>query len=44
LKALGVPKLQRSGRGDQYVTVIIDVPKKVDRKTKKLLEDLREML
>ncbi|MFA7244666.1 MAG: molecular chaperone DnaJ [Candidatus Magasanikbacteria bacterium] len=44
LKALGVPRLQRSGRGDQYVTVIIDVPKKVDRKTKKLLEDLREML
>ena len=44
LKALGVPRLQRSGRGDQYVTVIIDVPKKVDRKTKKLLEDLKDML
>lgn len=40
LKSLGVPRLQRSGRGDQYVTVIIDVPKKVSKKAKKLLEDL----
>lgn len=44
LKGLGVPKLQRSGRGDQYVTVIIDVPKKVSRKAKKLLEELTSEL
>ena len=44
LKALGVPRLQRSGRGDQYVTVIIDVPKKVSKKAKKLLEELSSEL
>ncbi len=40
LKGLGVPQLQRSGRGDHYVHVTLDVPKKVSRKTKKILEDL----
>jgi molecular chaperone DnaJ len=44
LKNLGVPRLQRSGRGDQYVTVIIDVPKKVNKKAKKLLEELKSEL
>jgi molecular chaperone DnaJ len=41
LKGLGVPSLRGSGRGDQYVNVIVDVPKKVSRKGKKLLEELK---
>ena len=44
LKGLGVGHLHRSGRGDQYVKVIVDVPKKVSRSAKKLLEDLSKEL
>lgn len=44
LKGLGVPHVNRSSRGDQYVKVIVDVPKKVNRKAKKLLQDLQEEL
>jgi len=44
LKNLGVTKLHRSGRGDQYVTVNVDVPKKLSKKAKKLVEELKEEL
>lgn len=44
LKNLGVTRLQRSGRGDQYVTVKVDVPKKLSRKAKKLVEELADEL
>lgn len=44
LKGLGVPHLRGSGRGSHYVRVIVDVPKKVNRKTKKILEDLKDSL
>lgn len=44
LKGLGVPYLNGSGRGDHYVQVIVDIPKKISRKAKKILEDLREEL
>lgn len=40
LKGLGVPHLHHGGRGDQYVKVIVDVPKKISRKGRKLLEEL----
>jgi len=40
LKNLGVTRLQRGGRGNQYVTVSVDVPKKLSRKAKKLVEEL----
>ena len=40
LRGLGMPQVGRSGRGDHYVRVIVDVPKKVGRKAKKLLEEL----
>lgn len=42
LKGLGVPHLRGSGKGDQYVTVIVDVPKKLSRKMKKLMKELKE--
>jgi len=44
LKNLGVLRLHHSGRGDQYVKVIVDVPKRVSRKGKKLLEELVDEL
>ncbi|MFH1286323.1 MAG: molecular chaperone DnaJ [Candidatus Magasanikbacteria bacterium] len=44
LRGLGVPRLQGSGRGDQYVNVMVDVPKKVSRKAKALLKDLESEL
>lgn len=42
LKGQGVPYVQGSGRGDQYIKVIVDVPKSPSRKAKKLIEELRD--
>ncbi len=44
LRDLGVPHLNSSRRGDHYVTIIVDVPKKLNRTAKKLLEDLAKEL
>lgn len=38
----GAPRLQRSGFGDLYATVKINVPKKVSKEEKELLEKLME--
>ncbi len=40
LKGLGVTRLQSNKRGDQYVEIIVDIPKKLSHKAKKLLEEL----
>jgi len=40
LKDRGVPKLNGHGRGDQYVTVIVHVPKKPSKKARQLIEEL----
>jgi molecular chaperone DnaJ len=42
LRGKGVPDLHGRGHGDQYVTVTIDVPKKVSRRQKELLEALEK--
>ena len=42
LKGKGVPRLRGRGRGDQRVTVTVEIPKKVSGKAKKLLQQLRE--
>lgn len=44
LKGLGVPNLNGSGRGSHYVRVIVDIPKKVNKKAKKLIQELKEDL
>ncbi|MFA4831383.1 MAG: DnaJ C-terminal domain-containing protein, partial [Patescibacteria group bacterium] len=44
LKGRGVGQLHGSGRGDQYVVVIVDVPKRVSRKANGLLQDLEKEL
>jgi molecular chaperone DnaJ len=38
MKGYGVPVLQRSSRGDLYIRVIVDVPKKLSKKAKQALE------
>jgi curved DNA-binding protein len=40
LKGLGLPHFQREGRGDEYVKVIVRVPKRVSEKIRTLVQDL----
>jgi curved DNA-binding protein len=42
LKGLGMPHFQGEGRGDEYVKVIVKVPKKVTEKSKGLIQELAE--
>jgi molecular chaperone DnaJ len=42
LRGHGIPFLHGHGRGDQLVTVIPEVPKKLSKEQKKLLEQLRD--
>jgi molecular chaperone DnaJ len=39
----GVPRLNGYGRGDQYVTVFIDVPKKLTKRQKELLKEFADI-
>ncbi|MEA4846568.1 MAG: molecular chaperone DnaJ [Clostridiaceae bacterium] len=43
LKGKGIPYLRGNGRGDQYVKVEIDVPKKLNEKQKELLRQFSEI-
>jgi len=40
LKGLGIPHFQGEGRGDEYVKVVVKVPKKLTEKNRKLIEEL----
>jgi curved DNA-binding protein len=40
LKGLGMPRFQKEGRGDEFVKVLVRVPKKITEKGKKLVEEL----
>jgi len=40
LKGLGIPHFQREGRGDEYVKVIVKIPKKVSEKCRGLIQEL----
>jgi len=40
LKGKGMPKLRRSGRGDQYVRVVIHTPTELTQRQRELLEQL----
>ncbi len=40
----GVPRLDRRGRGDVHVLLEVEVPRKLSRKAKKLVEELRDVL
>jgi molecular chaperone DnaJ len=43
LRGKGIPYLRGNGRGDQYVKVEIDVPKKLNEKQKELLREFAEI-
>jgi curved DNA-binding protein len=40
LKGLGIPHLHKEGRGDEYVKVIVKIPKRVSEKAKNLIHEL----
>ncbi|MCM0648832.1 molecular chaperone DnaJ [Clostridium swellfunianum] len=42
LKGKGVPRVNSSGRGDQYVNIIVDVPKSLNEKQKEALKMFME--
>ncbi|MCI0503651.1 molecular chaperone DnaJ [Candidatus Micrarchaeota archaeon] len=42
MKGEGMPKLERGGKGDELVRVVIEVPKKLSKRQKELLEDLEK--
>ncbi|MCM1335245.1 MAG: molecular chaperone DnaJ [Bacteroides sp.] len=44
LRGKGVKRLQREGRGDQLVKVVLEVPKNLTKKQKELLTEFSEML
>lgn len=44
IKGKGITYLGKTIRGDQYVKVIVKVPKKVNRKLREALENMKEML
>ena len=44
LKGKGVPKIRSNGRGDQYVKVIVDIPKNLNAKQKEALENFMEAM
>lgn len=43
IKGKGVPHLQRSGRGDHMITIVVNIPKNISRDQKKALENLKEL-
>ena len=40
LKGLGIPHFQGEGRGDEYVKVIVKVPKRVSERGRGLIQEL----
>lgn len=42
LRGKGVPRVNSSGRGDQYVNVIVDIPKNLNEKQREALENYME--
>lgn len=44
LKGKGIPNLRGGGRGDQYVTVVIDIPKNLTNTQKDLLRKFEEAM
>jgi molecular chaperone DnaJ len=44
LRGKGVQRLRRDGRGDEKVTVVVEIPKNLTRQQKELLKQLDEAL
>jgi molecular chaperone DnaJ len=39
----GLPRLGRSGRGDLYVRIVVEIPRKLNNRQKQLLEEFRQV-
>jgi molecular chaperone DnaJ len=44
LRNKGVPHLRKNGRGDQLVIISVEIPRKLSKEQRKILEDLAETL
>lgn len=44
LKGKGLPRQSSWGRGDQYVRLVVDIPKKLSKHQKKLLKEFKDSL
>lgn len=44
LRGKGIQRLQREGRGDQYVKVVLEVPRNLNKKQKEALQSFSEQL
>lgn len=42
LKSFGIPHLNADGRGDEYVKIIVKIPKRLTEKQRRILEELAE--
>lgn len=42
LKGKGLPHLSGRGRGDQYIRLVVNIPTKLDKRQKKILEEFRD--
>jgi molecular chaperone DnaJ len=42
LKGKGLPRQSGRGRGDEYVRLVINIPTKMDKHQRKLLEELKD--
>jgi methyl-accepting chemotaxis protein len=40
LKGLGIPHFQKEGKGDEYVKVIVRIPRRVTEKSRELIQEL----
>ncbi len=43
LKGKGLPRMNSRGRGDQYVRVVVNIPKKLSKHQKNLLEEIKNL-
>lgn len=41
LKGKGVPHINSRGKGDQYIRIVVNIPKKINKQQKRLLEDFQ---
>ena len=41
LKGKGLPRMNSRGRGDQYVRIVVNIPKKLSKHQKNLLEEVQ---
>ena len=41
LKGKGLPRINSRGRGDQYVRVVVNIPKKISKHQKNILQEFQ---